>query len=1182
MEGNALAELSCLKEEIQDQLQIKTDEPLGTANTLTLQNDMELPERSSCSLALVQVDSNTVKEEEKEASSSSNGHLFKIETSLPLPETVLFSPVDPDPLDAGLLKPEVSNPNPRERLKRTSNPRDICDENLDHVVATSLDCDICKQVQNSLFLLELHKSTLCGKTLPLYCEKCNLQIKDFPDFALHFLEHEAGTERKCLICLCNNIDNMREHVLSAGHMPSLSPLTESKPKETPEITPRKYQLRSKPIQHRNNGFLKDDGKTKVKKDSVRNGRSRSKTSGCLKNLSSTRCRKTSGCLKDLSSTPETVWLIGPSNQSKQLEKIYLRTTVPIKKLSKRTIDETSVGKWRCNTCGKIENSCYLLQVHNSTNCETGLSFNCEICSIEINNYKDFTIHHMEHEIDKGNQCPICLCTNIRNIKEHVIMKGHVSRDITGLEFPDYLSNLNKDRKPKPSVVFNSAINGGPQDLEDKDPLSSEDNADSKLDFKIKFDDSLHHSEALPNQSVTTRPIIDGSEDEKPLPNKSMEFQYNNSLTFSSRSGSSSIRSNMDCVMDPDVEQFKTPSGLFETAVPNLQNYQADILTSVETKNISIAMDTVVLPPVSHEPMQDDEKPAMELQQSIGNIKKESVSITQSTPSDLEKSNLRRRNSKAIYYESCDSDIDDVSDEEIDKYNREAYEACSEDSQTGKQLEMGPSEGHTRSDSGKNKRINRRSSYSGKLTLATKVKNAVGEKIPSMQLSGKSHICRICNEAFSLRLSLLSHFKIHDEIEIQQCRFYCSKLQNKCDLVRRFDSQGGAKDGPYECNICKKTLTRRESFLSHMRRHVKGRQFLCNSCGVGFFSKVHLDLHMQMHTGEKNFTCERCGMQFRQSKTLKYHMDSHLRNESGKIPEKLFECEICSLKFKTQKCYSNHKRRHTVGATHECGICKRKCYTKFRLVEHMRIHTGEKPFKCKICNKALAHMASLVSHLKCHSNERPYTCEFCNEAFKDKIARDDHVNSHTGDTPHKCKLCDMCFGSRKNLKNHQRVHTKKAGEKKIREKKYGCSICNKVFAESSYRDQHVALHSNPTPFSCEYCSKSFNYKRPLLAHVRRVHPSRNPFKCKLCSKTYDSIRKIDLHISSRVCDKNGKLLEKLANLSSSFNVDGNVKLDNTLLKADKNIKLFVCNMCDEEFLSVGEIQCHFNSSHKHFK
>jgi DNA-directed RNA polymerase subunit RPC12/RpoP len=176
---------------------------------------------------------------------------------------------------------------------------------------------------------------------------------------------------------------------------------------------------------------------------------------------------------------------------------------------------------------------------------------------------------------------------------------------------------------------------------------------------------------------------------------------------------------------------------------------------------------------------------------------------------------------------------------------------------------------------------------------------------------------------------------------------------------------------------------------------------------------------------------------------------------------------------------------------------------------------------------------------------------------------------------------MCFGSRKNLTNHKRVHTEKVGEKKFREKKYSCNICSKVFTQSSYRDQHVALHSNPNPLSCEYCSRSFNYKKLLLTHVRRLHPNRHPFKCKLCSKTYDSIRKIDLHISSLICDKKGELLEKLAN-RSSIDGDGRMKVDNTLPKADKNIKLFVCNMCDEEFLSVGEIQCHFNSSHKRFK
>jgi hypothetical protein len=58
---------------------------------------------------------------------------------------------------------------------------------------------------------------------------------------------------------------MRKHVLSTGHMSSPSFLTESKMNETPEITTRKYQLRSKPIQTRYNGFVKHERKAEVKK-----------------------------------------------------------------------------------------------------------------------------------------------------------------------------------------------------------------------------------------------------------------------------------------------------------------------------------------------------------------------------------------------------------------------------------------------------------------------------------------------------------------------------------------------------------------------------------------------------------------------------------------------------------------------------------------------------------------------------------------------------------------------------------------------------------------------------------------------------------------------------------------------------------------------------------------------------
>jgi hypothetical protein len=133
----------------------------------------------------------------------------------------------------------------------------------------------------------------------------------------------------------------------------------------------------------------------------------------------------------------------------------------------------------------------------------------------------------------------------------------------------------------------------------------------------------------------------------------------------------------------------------------------------------------------------------------------------------------------------------------------------------------------------------------------------------------------------------------------------------------------------------------------------------------------------------------------------------------------------------------------------------------------------------------------------------------------------------------------------------------------------------VFADSAYRDLHVALHANPNPFSCEFCSKSFNYKKNMVEHVQRQHPDRNPFKCKLCSKTYDSLNKIRVHITSRACEKKEKLPEKMKNQSKPIEVDGRMNVE-------KEVNLFVCNFCEEEFKSVEDILSHFNSFHKHSK
>ena len=175
----------------------------------------------------------------------------------------------------------------------------------------------------------------------------------------------------------------------------------------------------------------------------------------------------------MSSTGETIWLTGAYNQSKPREKISLKTTVEIEKLTKRTIVGNCCGKWRCSTCRKIENTFYFLQQRKSTNCQTGLSFISAICREEINNFSDFAIHYIEHEADKEKKCPIWLCPNINNIKKHLIVKKHLSEDWIRfgsdqirirIRGEDGFKLTNNDcrrstKKAKQEVFFNSNIGG---------------------------------------------------------------------------------------------------------------------------------------------------------------------------------------------------------------------------------------------------------------------------------------------------------------------------------------------------------------------------------------------------------------------------------------------------------------------------------------------------------------------------------------------------------------------------------------------------------------------------------------------------------------------------------------------------------------------------------------------------
>ncbi|KAK2712582.1 hypothetical protein QYM36_011312, partial [Artemia franciscana] len=852
--------------------------------------------------------------------------------------------------------------------------------------------------------------------------------------------------------------------------------------------------------------LKEDG-------SFRNGRSQ---------------KKRDGLVNDLSGTGEIYGLTNLSNNSKLHEKIYLKQTVQIEKLSKRTIEENCCGKWRCGACGKIENSLYFLQLHKSTNCEIGVSFICEICRKEMNNYSNFAIHYIEHEADKKKKCPICLCPNVNDIKEHVIVRKHLSEDITGFKFTVNECKRSNE-KAKQEVFLNSTVGDYYQDAT-ADALPSVETQNTDISSVSLDVDTATISPGFIQPEVENQEQGDqGKPDLRRKKNNVIYYEFSDS--------------EINDISDEDTT--------------------ADMLTSVEAQNTdtssaSTALDTVKISPIfSHlilgnQKQKDQGKTDLRISEPyrINDISDEEQIYSFSSSPSTSKKHLMCKvcgdKASGLHYgvatcEACKrffrrsiqrqteyTEADCLREGKclISWVNKSECQFCrfkkclaaglSRDcfkvDSLSKMSEKKAKKDHLsilQSTPNVQETTNLRQRKENTVYVESSDfdidgisdeepdecndadyngKSTVLKKIPTMQSPEDAFVCRICKESFPVRLLLLNHMKAHDRIEIQQCQFYFSKLKKKCPFDRRFDTQHKTRN-KFECDKCNKSYPHRKSLLRHKRRHSKGKQNLCYLCGLRLYSPESLNRHMQIHTGEKSFLCDRCGIQFRLRGSLNDHMKMHLRKESRQTPEKLFECQICNKTLATRRSYTSHVKRHTQPKTHGCTFCQKSFYTQSMLIEHMRTHTGEKPLECQTCGKSFAQFAGLYSHMKCHSVERPHRCELCNITFKNRKTRDDHLNTHTGARPYKCKQCDKGFGTNEALRRHKKSHI----GKRFREKKYSCSICSEVFADSAYRDLHVALHANPNPFNCEFCSKSFNYKKNMVEHVQRLHPDRNPFK-----------------------------------------------------------------------------------------
>lgn len=92
--------------------------------------------------------------------------------------------------------------------------------------------------------------------------------------------------------------------------------------------------------------------------------------------------------------------------------------------------------------------------------------------------------------------------------------------------------------------------------------------------------------------------------------------------------------------------------------------------------------------------------------------------------------------------------------------------------------------------------------------------------------------------------------------------------------------------PWSCTYCSKSFLHKDTYKTHVRRHLNDRPFICKDCPRAFTEAWALKRHERTHSGIKPYTCEFCGKTFADSSNKTKHMRIHcagrLQNDISKL------------------------------------------------------------------------------------------------------------------------------------------------------------------------------------------------------------------------------------------------------------------------------------------------------------
>jgi len=235
----------------------------------------------------------------------------------------------------------------------------------------------------------------------------------------------------------------------------------------------------------------------------------------------------------------------------------------------------------------------------------------------------------------------------------------------------------------------------------------------------------------------------------------------------------------------------------------------------------------------------------------------------------------------------------------------------------------------------------------------------------------------------------------------------------------------------------------------------------------------------------------------------FTFENECSEEEPEKPDK-FECLTCSKVFRNTNQLQSHNLCHHEPV--QCEFCSTFCIGKRRLQAHVyEAHRKiRESFPCPTCGEAFTTAFLLTRHQRKYHGNNPFRCPHCSASYKRKDYLTDHLSTHSGQLL-PCPHCEKEFKAKPNLRKHiryqhpnERLQTAESENSKkkevdAKEKKFGCTQCNKSFKWKSILNTHVTRAHGPRNVPCPQCEMMFSCQDYLRKHIKFQHSSTHSLK-----------------------------------------------------------------------------------------